>query len=891
MVVEFDESELVHYGILRKSGRYPWGSGGEYAVTGKTLEQRSRSFLDVIRSLFDRGYSNGEIAKGFGMKTTDLNAMKSIATNALKAEKIAQVQGMKARGLSNNAIVERTGLPESTVRSYLQPGAELKRAAIFNTADALRREVDSKGFIDVGRGVENYMGVSKERKDAALALLREEGYEVYYVKQRTAIGNDTTRKVLAPPGTTYSEVYRRRGEIKGPTEASDDFGETWFGIKPPLAVNQNRLKVVYAEEGGANYDGVIYLRPGVSDLHMGGKQYAQVRIQVGPGHYIKGMAVYHDNLPKGVDIAFHTNKKQSETKNKLDALKELKDDPDNPFGAIVRQLQDDNGNLNSAVNLVNEQGDWKNWSNTIASQVLSKQSPTLAKQQLNMTMERRLNEYEEIMALTNPTIKRRLLKDFAEQTDSAAVHLAAASLPGQKWHVILPIDTLADNEIYAPNYKTGDVVALIRYPHGGTFEIPELRVNNNHPDAKKIVGNRAEDAVGINARVAERMSGADFDGDTVLVIPNANRQIRTTASLRELDGFAPREQYAKFPGMKVISPQRMQQEMGDVSNLITDMTIRGASPSEIARAVRHSMVVIDSYKHELNYRQSAMDNGIKALKQKYQVEPGGTRGASTLISRAGSPTRVPERIPRRAREGGPFDPVTGKKMFTETGESYVNAQGQRVFRTTEVKKLALTDDAHTLSSNTPIERIYADHSNRLKRLSDRARVDLNETPRAERSPSARRAYESEVDSLRVKLDTALRNAPLERQAQGLADAIFRQKKLDNPTMDEETEKKIKFQALETTRARLGARKQQIEFTQSEWDAIQAGAISDSRLSQILDHANMNQVRELATPRTRLVMTPAKQQRAQSMLDLGYTRAEVAAQLGVSVSTLDNTLDS
>ena len=48
--------------------------------------------------------------------------------------------------------------------------------------------------------------------------------------------------------------------------------------------------------------------------------------------------------------------------------------------------------------------------------------------------------------------------------------------------------------------------------------------------------------------------------------------------------------------------------MGDVSNLITDMTIKGANNDELARAVRHSMVVIDSEKHNLDVKASARDN-------------------------------------------------------------------------------------------------------------------------------------------------------------------------------------------------------------------------------------------------------------------------------------------
>jgi hypothetical protein len=147
----------------------------------------------------------------------------------------------------------------------------------------------------------------------------------------------------------------------------------------------------------------------------------------------------------------------------------------------------------------------------------------------------------------------------------------------------------------------------VRYPHGGTFEMPELTVNNQNREARSILSDKvkghARDAVGINSKVAARLSGADFDGDTVLVIPNDRRSVKTSAPLKELKDFDPQKRYPGYEGMKVMSDK--QKQMGDVSNLITDMTILGANPAEIARAVKHSMVVIDAEKHKLNYKQSA----------------------------------------------------------------------------------------------------------------------------------------------------------------------------------------------------------------------------------------------------------------------------------------------
>ena len=910
MVVINEENELMHYGILRKSGRYPWGSGGN------TAEQRSRDFLDYIDDLKRRlGWSDVEICKSLSdenhrFSTTDLRAARAIAKHEIRAAETSEALRLKTKGYSNGAIATKMGLPgESSVRALLKGSEDEDKDVLRSTANMLRDQVNEKGILDVGSGVENYIGVSESRKNTALAMLVEEGYKIEYVKVPQIAGKgETTIKVLVPGDMTYSEIYRRRGEIKGVTNFSDDGGRTFYGIAEPLSLNPKRLAITYKEDGGAEADGVIYVRPGVDDVSLGGARYAQVRVKVGDHHYVKGMAIYKNDLPEGVDLVFNTNK--SDTGNKLDALKDMRDkdgniDPDNPFGSYIRrqiiQKGDDGIERSvSVMNIVNEEGNWgggginpktgepyTDWSKSIASQVLSKQTPQLAKSQLDMTYSQREQEFNEIKALTNPTVRKKLLEEFADGTDSAAVHLKAANLPRQQWQVIMPVNTLGDNEIYATNFRDGERVALIRYPHGGTFEIPELTVNNRHSDSIKLLGS-AQDVVGINARVAERLSGADFDGDTVLVIPNNQRRVRSSPALAQLKGFYPQSSYPAYEGMARISEARKQREMGDVSNLITDMTIQNASHAEIARAVRHSMVVIDSEKHNLNYKQSALDNNIRQLKEKYQGVHG-TRGAATLISRAGSVERVPDRVARRASEGGPVDPTTGRKVYTYTNKTYINKKGKEVPNTIKSKKLAEVDDANLLSSGTPMERLYATHSNRLKDMANQARLAALNTPRATYSPSAARVYSAEVTSLVSKLDLAIRNRPLERQAQVYANALFRQRKDSNPNMDDETIRKIKYQILTEARRRTGASRSRIEITEREWEAIQAGAISDSRLTDILNNANMDTVRALATPRADKAVSTAERQRAQAMLASGYTQAQVADAIGVSTSTLSKAL--
>lgn len=880
MIIKEDDY-LIHYGILRKSGRYPWGSGGNDSAP------RHKQFLDYISDLKKQGLSDVEIARGLDITTTQYRALKSIAKNEKKQADIAMAQRLKDKGYSNVAIGERMGVNESSVRALLAPGAKDKADVLESTKQMLRDQVAQKGMIDVGSGVEYHVGVTRDKLNVAIAALKEEGYDVHYVKiPQLGTGLNTSAKVLVPPGQSYSETYKNRDKIAQITDYSQDGGRTFFGIHTPISIDQKRVGVNWAEDGGTAADGVIYVRPGVPDVSLGASRYAQVRIAVNGTHYLKGMAVYKDDLPDGVDLVFNTNKSRSV--NKLDAMKPMKDDPDNPFGAVIRQIHGPDGKPSSAMNIVNEEGDWSTWSKNLPSQMLSKQNPTLAKSQLDMTYERRKSQYDEIMSLTNPTVRKKLLESYADDADSAAVHLKAAQIKGQATHVILPVPKMKENEIHAPNYNNGDRVVLIRFPHGGTFEIPELTVNNRNPDAKKLLGN-APDAVGIHPKVAERLSGADFDGDTVLVIPNNSGKVKSSPALEGLKNFDPKASYPAYEGMTRMSARTKAIEMGNVSNLITDMTIHGASNAELARAVRHSMVVIDAEKHNLNYKQSAIDNGIAQLKTKYQ---GSARsGASTLISRATAEVRVPERKPRSAAKGGPIDKETGKRVYEPTGATYVNKAGKTVLRTEKSQKLAETDDAHTLSSGTPIEKLYADHSNRLKNLANDARRHAVNTKSIPYSPSAKTHYATEVASLNSKLNLALRNAPLERQAQVLGNAVVSAKRQANPDMDAADLKKIQAQALEEARTRTGAKKQQIVITQSEWDAIQAGAISNTRLSQILDNADLETVKKLATPRTDLLMTSTKQARAQAMLASGYTQAEVAQALGVSLSTLKKSLSS
>lgn len=589
---------LMHYGTPRHSGRYPWGSGDN-------PYQRNKSFYSYVKSLKDKKIPEKTIAAGMGMSIKQLRARYSLAKDEIRIANAAEAYRLKEKGYSTAAIGRRMGMNESSVRSLLDPAIQKRAEATRATAKALEDSVKEKGMIDVGAGIEHYIGCSSTKLGTALDYLEAKGYEVHQIKvQQAGTGQYTTMKILAPPGTTLSDVYKNKDKIGTMAEWSDDGGYTYKKPQKPVSVDSDRIQIRYNEQGGINKDGVIELRRGVEDISLGNAKYAQVRIAVDGTHYLKGMAVYSDNMPKGVDIVFNTNKHEGTPK--MEVLKELKKDKQtgeidwsNPFGASIREerqrtyIDKDGKEKQSAINIVNSEGDWENWKKSLSSQMLSKQSPQLAEKQLRLALESKQSQYDEISSLTNDVVKKKLLQSFADECDSSSVHLEAAAMPRQGSHVILPLTTIKDNEIYAPRFKDGESVVLIRYPHGGKFEIPELKVNNKNQEGKKLISPSGKDAVGINSKVAERLSGADFDGDTVLVIPNKKGpySIKTAPTLDGLKNFDPKEAYPFQKGMRVMDSRTKGIEMGKVSNLITDMTIHGATPDELARAVRHSTYV------------------------------------------------------------------------------------------------------------------------------------------------------------------------------------------------------------------------------------------------------------------------------------------------------------
>lgn len=900
---------LEHYGTKRHSGRYPWGSGDN-------PYQHSGDFLSRVEELKKKGLSEKEILETinnslpdeYKMGLTEFRTARQKAGHDRKALEYDQIRALKDDGLGWKEIGDKLGMSESSVRSKYNNAIGEKASQAEKIAATLKAEVDKKGMIDISEGANQVLGVSESKLDEAAYILEAEyGYQRYGVgiRQPTNARQQTNITVLAKPEFDQKYAYQHQDQIDSLGDYhSDDGGETFTKLQRPSSLDSSRVAIRYGDEGGLDKDGVMEIRRGVPDLDLGKSHYAQVRILVDGDHYLKGMAVYSDDLPDGVDVMFNTNKPSGTPKMKV--LKEAKADPDNPFGAAIKAngqsmyIGDDGKEHLSPINKLKEEGDWDTMSRNVSSQFLSKQPKKLIENQLNLTVADYKAQYDEIMRYDNPTVKKKLLNDFADTVEGTSMTLKASAFPGQSTKVILPINKIKETEAYCPTYENGTRLALIRYPHAGTFEIPIVTVNNKNVSGKRNLG-AIQDAIGINAKVAERLSGADFDGDTVMAIPVTDKvNIKSTRALKALEGFDPKTAYAVPEGnpnnVRLMKKEEKQREMGVISNLITDMTLRGADEDELARAVKHSMVVIDAEKHKLDYKRSERENGIPELKQKWQIrvdEEGATHygGASTLLSRRKQTVRVPER-----RGSIRVDKETGEYIYKESGRTFIDPKtGKERKAEDTVSLISETKDARTLSSGTIQENLYADFSNKLKAMANQARKEAANMKGIQRNPEAAKTYAPEVASLKEKYNNMIANKPKEHKAMLIANANIKAKIQEqglDPTIDKKEIKKISSVEMQRARDSVGAsgRKSKVTFTDREWEAVQAGAISDNMLTKFLNSSDSDEIVKRAMPKNVAVMTSAKMSKANAMLRSGYSYAEIAKACGVPESTVYSALN-
>lgn len=947
--IVLDTECLSHYGMPRRSGRYPWGSG-------KDPFQHRGDFMTRVTGLRKEGYSDDEIANIMGYENPkELHYQLRLAKEENLRANITAIEEMKARGETYASIAKELGLSnESTVRSMInQKDDRLNKAAIKGTIELLKKTIDEHGMLDVGDGAEYHLGISKDTLYTAIYALTGEGYQFYNSSMRNVTNQDKkfVLSVLAAPDKEYRDAYDYENiyHLYNSDEHSEDGGKTFKKLEYPASMDSKRLQVVFDEEGGSERDGLIEIRPGVKDLSLGDSTYAQVRILVDDSKYLKGMAVYNDDLPEGIDVRFNSNKSQE--KGKLGALKDIKeDDPNNPFGSALKldggqnhYIGDDGKEHLGLVNKTREEGEWANYRQGLSNQFLSKQSPALIKQQLDKSVGEYVDEYNKIQSLTNNALRKYYLEEFAGTCDKTSASLQATSIKGQAWKVILPDPNVKENEIYDPNYPNGTKLALVRYPHGAIFEIPVVTVNNKIASAKKMIGNGV-DAVALNKRTADILSGADFDGDTVLTIPygSGDTKILTAKRPEGLKDYDPKniytlpfasdkayrkklEQYytmntkehknqtqiAEELGMTKEQVKQLaadskkvmrntQTEMGKISNLIVDMTVKGAPMDEIEKAVKHSMTVIDAEKHCLDYKKSYEDNNIKAIKKKWQLreeynpetgEYKTTTGAATILTRAHADTQVTKRV------GSPhIDPETGDLIWKQEVQTYTDPKtGKIKERTTTVKGIDTVRDANALyGGGGTKEKLYVDYSNTMKDMARQARLEYLKVPNVKKDPDAAKMYESEVNSLNAKYEAAKRNQPRERQAQMIANAQVIQAKRDakkaGVKLDSDTIGKLANRTLAEGREEAGARGKQtkIKISPKEWEAIQAGAISTSRFTQLLKYCDKDVLRSYAMPKKESSLTPSEIAKIRAMLNSptkSYSLADIAQAVGVSTSTV------
>ena len=1043
-----DELYLAHSGKGhdenppgRGSGRYPWGSGNRKHQHDWDVKAR----MDKLAA---QGMSQADIAKAMGYTKYDYytketkpsiskyKAERQIAVRNIRMDEFEEILWYDShkdpetgKPYTNKKIAELMGLPnESSVRTKRNNAYE--EDPIFKATDKLKQAVKENGYLDVGKGTELYVGLSPDSFKTSLEVLRNEGYEIYPLKQEqnnNPGGNKTTTMVLIAPNKvgendkqTFKDAYEalKSGKIsrlKDDDDVSNPLSQRVHQWEDPIKVPLKKIEIKYDEEGGTAKDGIIEIRA-VKDkdgnivaadpsLNLGTNingdpsRYAQVRIMVDGGKeciteknpsglkYIKGMAVYNLNLKEGTDILVNSNKSINDGVKK--ALKDIEPDENLPFGSSVVQqhyIDPKTGKEKlSAIQLVgtvtdddhdrHTEGAWGNWSKNLPSQFLAKQNISLVKKQLKADTLLKEDEFETIMSIKNPTVRKKLLVEFGDGCDKAAEDLKAAPIPGQRTHVLIASKTLKDNECYAPNYDNGQTLALVRFPHAGPFEIPVVKVNNNNKEMREAIGKNALDAIGVNWNVASRLSGADFDGDNVIAIPmtkkskdggfERNVNIKSSDPLKELVGYDTNIYSTKNPRFKDMVDEKGNptykyfktdkdkgKEMGVITNLIMDMQSKGCEdPKELVDAVRYSMIVIDAKKHELNYKQAYKDYHIADLKKKYQTneETGHVGGASSLLTRAKSPTEVDIRSTTSR-----IDPETGKRIYDspkvtqkpvrakvyakdpETGKYLKDEKGNKIAETyqgkyvkdkngnytyvqgklgknnrelwedtgkvkdlkTSITKMQATDDARTLLSSKPneIEKTYADYANHMKSMANAARKEsvlINPAKESKADPIAAKEYSEEVASLNAKLVKAKKNSSREREAQRLCTSRVNAAKEAHPEMyqDYDTEKKLRDRMLKEARIDCNAQKDRIKFTEKEWEAIEHNAISPTKLLSMLENADTDSYKSLALPKSNSIST-AKKNRIKALYNNGYSQEEIARMVdGVSTSSISNIINS
>lgn len=865
----------------------------------------ANAFLEALAQFKAGGGTDKEFGDYLGLSSSNFRDMKSAAKNDVLSENIKSLNDMINRGNSLRSAAAALGVPEATARGWLSTKSNKGGSQIDSITSELRNMLADGKYVDIGEGSEYILGVSTEKLRAAVKKLETEGYHVinYYQRQMTSI-NKTQMKVLVPADVESVDVRKDKSKISPPLFYMDSSTGKAEKFERPRSISSNRVQVLAADDPhplggvGIDRDGLIEVRRGVPELSLGKANYAQVRILVDGNKYLKGMCVYapEGSLPDGIDVRFNSNKPTAEK-----GYKEAKSNPNNPFGANIkeddelmlaqRHYIDKDGNRQlSCLNIVSEEGTWFEWSKSLASQVLSKQRIDVIKRQLDSSLNANYRSYLKIMEIENEDIRAKMLDDLAGKIDQNAVALKGAAFNRQAAHVIIPNPDLKPGEIYAPNYRDGESCVLIRFPHGGLFEIPAVKVNNKSKSSKELIGNSI-DAICMNPVDAKTLSGADFDGDTVQVIPNNDGAMIRMEAQKDLQDFDPGiYKLGNYPNEKPLkNKERGYQYMGSITNLITDMSMMGADVKDLVAATKFSMVAIDAWKHGYAVKPAWKELGIDDLIKKYRH---GKRGASTIISRTKSPVYVPEQrlvtnkyeVPKdRLKDWEAGKPVyipTGRKKFDKKTGEYVVAQ-------MTVDKGSVQDPRNLVGHLSPKEDVYADFAYNMHELANSCRKEARMAAAYQKDVNATNKYADAVESIKAKVISRKRKSPYERLAQLIAEADLQVKISDAPELTDNPKelKKAAAASLERARKKIQLTDVDITLTDEEWEALFSNALTSDMFNYVLRHCDPIELSKRALHESDPVMSENMVKRINEMSKNGYSRLEIAEHTGFTLKQL------
>ena len=184
-IAESMEDYIEHYGMPRRSGRYPWGSGEnpyQHAVDfiGRVEQMRKDGFSYIDE---DGKVWTGDtgIAKSMGLTTTEFRTELSICKNERRAYNVATAKSLKEDGLGETEIArrmsERLGkdINESTVRSWLDKDSENRMNTAKEKAQYIKEQIDKKGIVEIGAGVDRQLGISPEMMKQVKYILDRDG--------------------------------------------------------------------------------------------------------------------------------------------------------------------------------------------------------------------------------------------------------------------------------------------------------------------------------------------------------------------------------------------------------------------------------------------------------------------------------------------------------------------------------------------------------------------------------------------------------------------------------------------------------------------------------------------------------------------------------------------